>query len=517
MNRNVGFDGISLMGTGVHGTIDGNESDNLVAVLAHNCRLESFTESESASGNYWQATFFVPQGPTSDGSNRSLSQERLDAMQAEGVQFTLDHTRDQPSSAPAFPQPQAETITPERLNYFTTGHDIRVACTPDAALIVAANGNPTRILLEGGTSRVKGNWKPTADVLDGQTGKVIASLKLTTADEDAVLAATERVSGFEVTAVAIAPAGDLVAVGTSIGQVKLYRARTGELVRSLDDEPARLAHKNIPEHWKPLRRAMGRVAALAFSPDGRLLAVCGGSFREFSDIFDTISDLTREVTGPGRLKVWDVNTGALTHDMVGHSDASAVAFSPDGNLLASAGSWLSPGGDNYGTGVILWNPQTGEKLRTISNAANGGTHAVAFSPNSKRIVFGATLYDNENATSFTAVNMAYALSGVVAWTQRVPGGATPVGFSPDGNSMLVRSQQSIRFLNAETGALEREVTSNDLSFEGRWDGIAIAPRAGRLVIGTVDDEEGNVAIWNFDEPGAGADAESQRESATDAP
>ncbi len=517
MNRNVGFDGISLMGTRVHGTIDGKESDNLVAVLAHNCRLETFAESESAGRKYWQATFFVPQGPVSDGSNRSLSQERLDQMQEQGVLFTLDHTRDQPSSAPAFPQPQAETITPERLNYFTTGHDITVACSADGKLIAVANGNPTRILQLGGTSRVKGHWKPTADILDGETGQVVASLKLTTGEEDAALAGTEWITHLEATALAFSPAEDLVAVGTSIGQIRLFNARTGELVRSLDDEPAKLADQKAPANWRTLRRAIGSVASLAFSPDGSLLAVCGGSFDDYPGVLDGVRRFTRKTTAPGRVKVFDAKTGTLQHDLVGHSYANTVALSPDGNLLASAGSWLGPGGDDDGTGVIIWNPRTAERIRTITSDVNVGTQSVVFSPDSKMIVFGADQYDRQNATGVTAVGMTYVRSGITGWVQTVPDGGTPSGFSPDGKSVLVLRQQSLQFLNAETGAVEREIKSTDLSTKGRWDDIAIAPRAGRMVIGTVDEEEGNVALWDFAAPAAAAGFESQPNPPTDAP
>ena len=53
----------------------------------------------------------------------------------------------------------------------------------------------------------------------------LSLLQLTTADEDAMLAATERVSHVEVTALAVSSDCKVVAVETSIGQVKLYGAR----------------------------------------------------------------------------------------------------------------------------------------------------------------------------------------------------------------------------------------------------------------------------------------------------
>ena len=80
-------------------------------------------------------------------------------------------------------------------------------------------------------------------------------------DDEAILFAATEHSHFEVTALAFSPDASVVAVGTSVGQVKLFNARTnlvaGVLVRSLDDEPAKLADKQTPEKLKSLRRAMG--------------------------------------------------------------------------------------------------------------------------------------------------------------------------------------------------------------------------------------------------------------------
>jgi WD40 repeat protein len=61
---------------------------------------------------------------------------------------------------------------------------------------------------------------------------------------------------------------------------------------------------------------MGPISAVAFSPDEQLLATAG-----------------RE------LKLWSVSDGQLVATLEGHSDAvTSVAFSPDGKQLASAGA-----------------------------------------------------------------------------------------------------------------------------------------------------------------------------------
>src|SRR5262249_10722427 len=190
---------------------------------------------------------------------------------------------------PAESQPKATEAMPRRIHNLaalTTGHDVTIACSADGKRIAVANGNPTMVLETSRRSRVADNWKPSADILDAGTGKTVVSLKLATADEDAILAATERVSHFEATALAFSPDGKLIAVGTNIGQVKLFDARSGDLVRALDDDVARRADRKAPENWKALPRALGSVASLAFSPDGSRLATCGRSFADFSERFD---------------------------------------------------------------------------------------------------------------------------------------------------------------------------------------------------------------------------------------
>jgi len=126
-----------------------------------------------------------------------------------------------------------------------------------------------------------------------------------------------------------------------------------------------------------------RVNALAFSPDGTLLATGGG-----------------EPSRSGELKLWKLPEGTLAADLGAlHSDAvTAVAFSPRGDRLATAGTdrfaritglqtnaprfhleghthhvigvaWSPDGGVLATAGaegsVKLWNPRTGERRKNV--------------------------------------------------------------------------------------------------------------------------------------------------------
>jgi hypothetical protein len=122
-----------------------------------------------------------------------------------------------------------------------------------------------------------------------------------------------------------------------------------------DDGTARLWDPATGEHLRTLTGYHGTVKGVAFSPDGRLLAAVGSDRKVW---------------------LWDPATGnALTPgSRITHSGATGVAFSPDGRLLATAG-WIT---------AELWNPATGEHLRTRTlTALRQRVTGVAFSPDGR--------------------------------------------------------------------------------------------------------------------------------------
>src|SRR5262249_15893282 len=120
------------------------------------------------------------------------------------------------------------------------------------------------------------------------------------------------------------------------GLLKVWDAQTYQEVLSL---------KRGKEHG---------IYGLAFSQDGRGLAVCEGSQPTFS--------------------LLDVATGRPLRTFAGHREGVyALASSPDGSFLASGGM------DGL---VKIWDPATGRELRTL-RGHSGLVSSLAYSPDGR--------------------------------------------------------------------------------------------------------------------------------------
>ena len=401
--------------------------------------------------------------------------------------------RNRAQAAQGAPNADDSSIHPKRLNQFQTDEKVRlVACSPDGKLVAVGHDIST-------FPSPNIDWKRAALIMDAQTGEVI-KLQITTQAEYFQLAANKGTPRSEVTALAFSPDGSLLAIGTSLGQVKLFNPHTGEVMATLDDAKARPEDNEVLRKLTDVKRALGSVASLAFSPDGSLLATCGSSFADVP--FDD-AERGRLGGSSGVVKVWEVKTGTLKHELVGHSHAGAVAFSADGKLLASAGSWYGP---EHGSGVIVWNPESGEKLRVIEQQANGGVHSVVFGPNKTLLAFAALEFDKDSDTKSTKIILAHAGSGLADWQQSIPRGATVKGFSADGKSIAVLSDgRSIEFFDTENGQAQHGLDLANSPDTLRWADLSIAARGNVVAIGGVGkNRKGSVEIWSL----AGIDSDA---------
>lgn len=213
-----------------------------------------------------------------------------------------------------------------------------------------------------------GLYDGMVNITDVATDKVLLTFKVGK-DESSTAGVTEGVRF-----VVFSPDGKTIASGSQNGMINVWNVATGKLIwkllhRPIDDTVDHLGDyplstaayspdsKTLVLGWlgkslrfynaasgqliKTLVKEQNHVESLAYSPNGRTLAV-GGAY------------------GVNTLQLWDVTSGKVTQTLVKNAvkkipddSVNSLAFSPDGKTLASATSEAA---------TTLWDVTSGKPI-----------------------------------------------------------------------------------------------------------------------------------------------------------
>ena len=247
---------------------------------------------------------------------------------------------------------------------------------------------------------------------------------------------------------------------------------------------------SLPEGAKA-RLGKGSISEIAYSPDGRRLAVAssigiwiynaatgeeidlltGHTSSVESVSFSSDGQTLASGSWDNTVRVWDVNTGKHLRTLEGHTLwVNSVSFSPDGNTLASGSADET---------VRVWDVNTGRHLRTLTGDLDR-IHSVSFSSDGQTLASGSW----DNTVRVWDINTGRPLH-TLRHTDRVHS----VAFSPDGNTLASGGDDdTVRVWDANTGKHLHTLRHTD------WvNSVSFSPDGQTLASGSWDN---TVNVWD---------------------
>jgi WD40 repeat protein len=316
----------------------------------------------------------------------------------------------------------------------------------------------------------RGSWGAIAFSPDGKillAGRFDGSVALWKADSGNLLwKAKEHVR--DVMAAAFAPDGKQFATGGADGKVCLWNIAGGKPLLSFH------TGEKQPRPMGDWMGGYGGVAALAFSPDGNLLAA-GNRHNAAIRIWDLTARSVKAETPPGH----------------GDGELHFIAFARDGKQILSSGYWMKPR-EEAGIAfpaknvqvpeIRLWDAATGKLVREFNTPEpEAGQAEASLSADGKILATGG----------YGAVRIWNAVSGAPIGRIDMPGSFPhAVALSPDGRTLAAPRNHSLVFWDVAGG---KPIPPNFQAHETEIVHLACTPDAMRIFSGGSD---GVVRCWD---------------------
>ena len=248
--------------------------------------------------------------------------------------------------------------------------------------------------------------------------------------------------------VSFSPDGQILALGSADGIVRLWSVSTGQLLNTF-------VGNEQPSH--PLE-----IWVVAFNRDGTILVSGGGD--------------------GSTIQLWDVKTGQRLRTLSIGEQVYSLVFSPDGHMLLSGA----------GNGIVrLWNVDSGQLIREIKADYTGVNNAV-FSPDGRKF---ATV-----SCVIASINLGCLEVAIKLWDTNTgeflqplgfhKGSSLSIAFSPDGLVLISAGEaDGVQVLDTSTGRVKEEL---DGFFSYVWS-VTISPDGHTLAETT----SGIVLFWDI--------------------
>ncbi len=249
---------------------------------------------------------------------------------------------------------------------------------------------------------------------DRETGKEIRRF-VPPADPKAKALAPVHVYMQGLTRAAMSKDGKMLAVVLRSNAVQLWDVETGKALQQI-------------------KSSVNGVSAMAFTPDGKTLAI-----RAVSERICFLHDIQ---TGKEIRKLKPVPPGGNGGNVFGGpGDGTGLAISPDGKIIALPE--IEFVNQKVSGSVTLFEIGTGKQIRRIETPTHG-ISAIAFSPDGKTLV-----YNTHTALHVTDVDTGKEIRQLKGFF-----GANLMIFAPDGQTLAVKGRdQLVRLFDPKTGNL----------------------------------------------------------------